>query len=259
MSDPVDANIVAGGGVFVTYSDISEAGATLHIKTDVADDSEAIAPKCTVRSTLMDAEGRFVQTSVSDPVMLSAEGHHEFVQTLVVDSPRLWHPDHPNLYTLVTTVSRAGQPTDEVRTRLGIRTFALGRGGLHINGKSFPIHGSNRHQEYPYLEYALSPNAGRRDAQHIKDGGFNHIRLSHYPQDPRLSGRLRRAWHSGPGTDPRLADIPQQSLVRHPHLPGHPGPDPAGPEPPEHRLLGAEPERDPPADRLVRGGLRNRP
>ena len=116
--------------------------------------------------------------------MISANGHHEFVQTLVVDSPRLWHPDHPSLYTLVTTVSRAGQPTDEVRTRLGIRTLALGRGGLHINGKSFPIHGSNRHQEYPYLEYALSPNAGRRDAQHIKDGGFNHIRLSHYPQDP---------------------------------------------------------------------------
>ena len=184
ITDPVDANIVAGGGVFVTYSDVSDDSATVHIKADVADDSEAIAPKCTVRSALMDASGRFVQAATTDPVMISAGGHHEFVQTLVVDSPRLWHPDHPNLYTLITTVSRAGQPTDEVRTRLGIRTFALGRGGLHVNGKSFPIHGSNRHQEYPYLEYALSPNAGRRDAQRIKDGGFNHIRLSHYPQDP---------------------------------------------------------------------------
>ena len=184
VSDPVDADLIAGGGVFVTYSDVSEESATLHIKTDVADDSEAIAPECIVRSTLMDASGRFVSAAASDAVMISAGGHHEFAQTLVVDSPRLWHPDHPDLYTLITTVSRAGQPTDEVRTRLGIRTFALGRGGLHINGKSFPIHGSNRHQEYPYLEYALSPNAGRRDAQHIKDGGFNHIRLSHYPQDP---------------------------------------------------------------------------
>ena len=184
VSDPVEANLIAGGGVFVTYSDVSEESATLHIKTDVADDSEAIAPKCTVRSTLTDMAGRFVQAVTSDPVMISAGGHHAFVQTLVVDSPRLWHPDHPALYTLITTVSRAGQPTDEVRTHLGIRTFALGRGGLHINGKPFRIHGSNRHQEYPYLEYALSPNAGRRDAQHIKDGGFNHIRLSHYPQDP---------------------------------------------------------------------------
>lgn len=132
----------------------------------------------------MDAAGRFVQAAATDPVMISASGHHEFVQTLVVDSPHLWHPDHPNLYTLITSVSRAGQPTDEVRTRIGIRAFALGRGGLHINGLPFRIHGSNRHQEYPYLEYALSPNAGRRDAQRIKDGGFNHIRLSHYPQDP---------------------------------------------------------------------------
>ena len=67
VSDPVDANIVAGGGVFVTYSDVSDVSATLHVKTDVADDAEAIAPKCTVRSTLMDATGRFVQTDRQRP------------------------------------------------------------------------------------------------------------------------------------------------------------------------------------------------
>ena len=184
VTDPVEADVVAGGGVFVTYSDVSDDSAAVHVKTDVADDSDAIARGCTVRSTLMDAAGRFVQAATTDPVIVSAGGHHEFAQTLVVDSPRLWHPDHPNLYTLITTVSRDGQPTDEVRTRIGIRTFALGRGGLHVNGKPFSIHGSNRHQEYPYLEYAFSPDAGRRDAQRIKDGGFNHIRLSHYPQDP---------------------------------------------------------------------------
>ena len=184
VSDPVDANIVAGGGVFVTYTDVSAESATVQVKTDVADDADTNAHTCTVRSALMDATGQLVKQTLSDPVMIAARGHHEFTQTLTVEGPNLWHPDHPYLYTLVTTVSHDGRPADEVRTRLGLRTLALGRGGLHINGQPFRISGSNRHQEYPYIEYALSPSASRRDAQHIKDGGFNFIRLSHYPQDP---------------------------------------------------------------------------
>lgn len=75
------------------------------------------------------------------------------------------------------------QTTDEIRTRIGIRTFSLGK-RLLINGEEFHICGSNRHQEYPYIEYALSPNCAFRDAKKIKDGGFNFIRMSHYPQDP---------------------------------------------------------------------------
>ena len=157
VSDPVDANIVAGGGVFVTYSDVSEQGATVQIKTDAANDADANAHGCTVRSALMDAAGQLVKQALSDPVLIAAQGHHEFTQSLTFRAPRLWYPDHPYLYTLVTTISHDGQPVDEIRTRLGIRTLALGRGGLHINGQPFHISGSNRHQEYPYIEYALSP------------------------------------------------------------------------------------------------------
>ncbi len=183
VSDPIAANIVAGGGVFVTYSDVSDQSATVHVKTDVANDGETLAHQCRVRSTLLDGAGQAVAEAISEPTLLSAHDHHEFVQTLLVDSPKLWHPDHPNLYTLRTTVSREGTPTDEIHTRIGIRSFVLDN-RVRINGQEFHMMGSNRHQEYPYLEYALSPNAGKRDAQRIKDGGFNHIRLSHYPQDP---------------------------------------------------------------------------
>ncbi len=183
VTDPIAANLVAGGGVFVTYSDVSDQSATVHVKTDVANDGDALVHQCRVRSALLDDSEQTVMETVSEPILFSAHDHHEFVQTLLVDSPRLWHPDHPNLYTLRTTVSRDGQGVDEVNTRIGIRSFILDN-RVRINGQEFHMMGSNRHQEYPYIEYALSPNAGKRDAQRIKDGGFNHIRLSHYPQDP---------------------------------------------------------------------------
>ena len=183
VTDPIAANIVAGGGIFVTYSDVSEVSATVHVKTDIANDGDTLVHQCRVRSALLDSAGQTVAQTLSEPLLLSAHDHHEFVQALTVDSPRLWHPDHPNLYTLRTTVSRDGVGVDEVQTRIGIRSFVLDS-RVRINGHEFHMMGSNRHQEYPYIEYALSPNASRRDAQRIKDGGFNHIRLSHYPQDP---------------------------------------------------------------------------
>jgi len=184
ISDPLEANIVAGGGIFVQYSDVSENHATIHVQTDVQNSSGETARRVTVRQRLVDSATEQTVSDTNAPAVIATAASHVVVrQSFTVDSPKLWDTDHPNLYTLVTTLSLDGVPVDEARTTIGIRSIVLDS-RVRINGKEVHVVGSNRHQEYPYIEYALSPNASARDAQRIADAHLNYIRLSHYPQDP---------------------------------------------------------------------------
>jgi beta-galactosidase len=67
--------------------------------------------------------------------------------------------------------------------KIGIRSIELTQNEFLLNGEKKYFRGTNRHQEYPYVGYAISKNANRRDAIKIKQAGFDFVRLSHYPQD----------------------------------------------------------------------------
>ena len=93
----------------------------------------------------------------------------------------LWSPSNPNLYEMITYVLLDGEEIDKRVDKFGIREFTFKDRQLYVNGEKIQLRGVNRHQEYPYIGYALSDNAQYRDAKKIKEAGFNCIRLSHYP------------------------------------------------------------------------------
>lgn len=103
---------------------------------------------------------------------------------LNLTTPQLWSPSSPNLYDLTIHLIYASDTLAKQHFKVGIRKPELKADGFYLNGEKLFLSGTNRHQEYPYVGYAVPDNAQKRDAQLIKDAGFNFIRLSHYPQAP---------------------------------------------------------------------------
>jgi beta-galactosidase len=120
----------------------------------------------------------------SPEVTVEGEDDKEFVVHGSLQNPLLWSPAHPNLYSLKTEVYADGKVTDTQTDRIGVRSIHITPGGLALNGEKTFLRGVNRHQEYPYIGYALSDAAQYRDAYKIKQAGFDFVRCSHYPMSP---------------------------------------------------------------------------
>jgi beta-galactosidase len=182
VSDVLLANQVAGGGVFVTYPRVSRDAATVRVQTHVQNDHDD-ARLCIVRQELVAADGTIVARACDDRT-IPAGADATFAQTLDVADPLLWHPEHPNLYTLRTLVFDADVLVDDHVTRVGIRHIRFDKDdGFFINGERFCSIGANRHQDHPYVGYAMPDSAHRRDVKKLREAGFTSVR-SHYPQSP---------------------------------------------------------------------------
>lgn len=182
ITDEMLANQPAGGGIFVTYPEVSRERARVAIKTEVRNAGKAGATFRVVQRLLR--EGQAIESASSPNVTARSGEAVEVNVELPVLQPQLWSPQTPALYDLITSVEVEGRGVDERRTRIGIRRIEFVDNKLKINGEETFLRGVNRHQEHPYVGYAVSRAAEYRDARRIKEAGFDFVRLSHYPQSP---------------------------------------------------------------------------
>ncbi|VGO20445.1 glycoside hydrolase family 2 protein [Pontiella sulfatireligans] len=182
ISHPVLANQVAGGGIFVTFPKVSDDESVVNIKTHVVNEEAEAQTVELVQRVYQD--GQLVAEQKLEPVTIASGTDAALVAAIKIPEAKLWSPDAPHLHTLKTTVLVDGKKVDSESTRFGIREFVFKDHELYVNGKKTFLRGTNRHQEYPFVGYAMSDNAQYRDAKKIKEAGFNHVRLSHYPQSP---------------------------------------------------------------------------
>ena len=186
ITDAVEANRVAGGGIFVHFENISEQQATVSVRTEV-ENKLAKSQTVVVENVLKTAEGEVVGKR-EGRLTLAAGAVAALDQPIVVKNPHLWSPDDPYLYRVETRVKdrKSGEALDGGVTRIGIRSFAFSKEeGFILNGKPFgKLVGANRHQDFAYVGNALPNSQQWRDAKRLRDAGCRIIRVAHYPQDP---------------------------------------------------------------------------
>ena len=122
--------------------------------------------------------------TLTNEVFIDAANVISYTGKINLKTPLLWSPSDPNLYELKIFAIYAQDTIARQVLKVGIRKPELKADGFYLNGTKLFLSGTNRHQEYPYVGYAVPDNAQKRDAFLIKEAGFNFVRLSHYPQAP---------------------------------------------------------------------------
>ena len=104
-----------------------------------------------------------------------------------IKQPKLWSPDHPNLYEVVTEIVEGGKIVDRYSVTYGYRWFHFeDHGAFFLNGERLLLRGTHRHEEHAGYGAAMPNKLHRKDIEQIKELGANFLRLGHYPQDPEV-------------------------------------------------------------------------
>jgi len=184
ITNAVEANKVAGGGVFVHFDRIGEKSADIFIDTDI-ENNDVKTRSVVLLTELCDAGGNVLKSEKSQ-VRLSPGKDKTVKQKITIENPNLWSPQNPYLYRVNSRVLEGNKPLDGGTTRIGIRSAEFrGKDGFYLNGKPYgQLIGANRHQDFAYVGNAVPNSQHWRDAKKLRDAGCEIIRAAHYPQDP---------------------------------------------------------------------------
>jgi beta-galactosidase len=183
ISDPILENKTASGGLFITYPEVTAERALIQIQTHINNYYDS-TKEVKVKTSLIDAEGNLVKTTLSEKVSINTASNIEVIQKITLENPKLWSVNNPYLYNIMVELLINEETMDSEIQSIGIRHFKITEDGFWLNGEKMYLRGANRHQEYPYIGYAIPDDAQYRDAKRIKEAGFDYIRLSHYLHSP---------------------------------------------------------------------------
>ena len=179
---------VAWYGTFVSTPQVSKESGTVNVKTEVVNASDA-TKSAVVQTRVLDADGKTVAEMRSAPQTIAPNATVTFDQTSEpIANPKLWHPDHPYLYLIQTSVFEGKTVADTFSSPLGFRWFKFTADqGFFLNGEHYYFKGANVHQDHAGWGDAVADSGFFRDVKLVKDAGMDFIRGSHYPHAPAFS------------------------------------------------------------------------
>lgn len=145
------------------------------------------AGSATVDVGVFDSAGKRVAGARSTPVSIVPQGDAVAKVSVPVPSPQLWSVEHPNLYTVRTTVLSADKPVDSVDTNCGFRTIHFdAQKGFFLNGQPLKLQGTCNHQDHAGVGVAVPDPIWEFRVRKLKEMGSNAYRTAHNPPSREL-------------------------------------------------------------------------
>ena len=161
-------------GVTITTPVVEKGFAKVNVKTKLSGSNLRLV------NQVLDSLGKEVAVDTAKSFF-----GQEADQNLQVLQPKLWSPESPYLYTLVSKVYAGNELKDVVKTRFGIRTISFKAAqGFSLNGKVRKFKGVCLHHDLGPLGAAINVAALRRQLTILKDMGCDAIRSSHNMPSP---------------------------------------------------------------------------
>jgi len=174
-------------GTCVTTPKVSKTSGIVNVKTEVVNESKELK-RTTIITRVLDSKGNQIIAMQSNQ-MIPPGSTTIFDQTSQsIPNPKLWSPEHHNLYSVKTTILDAGMQVDNFSSPLGFRWFKwTADKGFFLNGEHYYFKGANAHQDHAGWGDAVTDRGFYRDVNLIKEAGFDFIRGSHYPHAPAFA------------------------------------------------------------------------
>ena len=149
------------------------------VTAQVVNDTDT-AVNSTVTYEILDGDDTIA--SASSILHIESYGTASVTATLLIESPKLWHVDRPNLYRL-----RISTGDEMVTESFGVRTVSFdAERGFLLNGEPLKIRGACVHQDFGGVGTALTDNLQYYKIKRLKEMGVNAYRSAHHAPSPVL-------------------------------------------------------------------------
>ncbi len=155
--------------------------ATVNITAKIKNYSDKTAKPQQLTAVIYDKDGRAIANGSANTSVLNTSQEEVVDIAIQVTNPLKWTAETPNLYTVVISSSEG----EILSSKIGFRKIEIKGRIFTVNGVPIKLKGVNRHEHWSDVGHAITEEQMIEDLKVIKQGNCNHIRTSHYSDDPR--------------------------------------------------------------------------
>ena len=158
----------------VPNKDFSQATVTADIA--LCNTGKKAAKNMSVTFTI---DGKKLKSQISN---LNSKDTTHLQLTYLMNAPKLWSAEKPNLYPFsVELQDQKGATIEHFDYHLGVKRVECVGEVFKINGKNVKLRGVNRHDHHPLTGRYVDDATYEQDLRLMKQANINFLRTSHYP------------------------------------------------------------------------------